>query len=42
MVGSLNFTADALSRVQISNVEYFQNGLDYEQMALYQTTDAVI
>ena len=42
VVCSLNFTADALSRVQINNVEYFQNGLDYEQMALSQTTDAVI
>ena len=42
MVGSLNFTADALSRVQINNVEYFQNSLDHEQMALSQTTDAVI
>ena len=42
VVGLLNFTAGALSRVQINNIEYFQNGLDYEQMALSQTTDAVI
>ena len=38
----MNFTVDALSRVQINNVEYFQNSLDYEKMALSQTTDAVI
>ena len=31
-----------LSRVQINNVEYFQNGLDDEQMALGQTADAVV
>ena len=42
VVGSLNFAADALSRVQINNVEYFQNSLDYEKMALSQTIDAVI
>ena len=42
VVGSLNFTIDDLSRIQINNVEYFQNGLDYEQMASSQTTDAVV
>ena len=42
VVGLLNFTADALSRVQINNVEYSQNSLNYEKMALIQTTDAVI
>ena len=42
VVGSLSFTAEALSRVQINNVEYFQNSFDYKQMALSQTTDAVI
>ena len=42
VVGTLNFTADGLSRVQINNVEYFRNGLDYEQMASSQTTDVVV
>ena len=42
VVGSLNFTADALSRVHINNVEYFQNSLNYAQIALSQTIDAVI
>ena len=42
VVGLLNLTVDALSHVQINNVEFFQNSLDYEQMALSQTTDAAI
>ena len=42
VVGTLNFTADALSRVQINNVENFQNSLDYEKMILSQTTEGVI
>ena len=42
VVGSLNFTVDALSRIQTNNVEYFQNGLHYEQMASGQTTGAVV
>ena len=42
IIGSLNFTAGALSRVQINYVEYFQNALHYEQMASSQTNYVVV
>ena len=37
--GSENFTADALSRITINNVEYFRDNIDYEAMAVAQKTD---
>ena len=39
---SENFTADALSRVIIYNVEHFCEGIDYGKIAATQRDDAAI
>ena len=40
--GDQNVVADALSRVEINNVKFFQEGLNYNEIAIAQQDDAFI
>ena len=40
--GDQNVVADALSRVEINNVKFFQEGLNYNEIAKAQQDDAFI
>ena len=42
MHGDQNVVADALSRVEINNVKFFQEGLNYNEIAKAQQDDAFI